>query len=184
MTHLPTKLNLPSRGLNIVFTGNGKGKTTAAMGVLLRACGHDLSVGVIRFIKSPEGVYGEATTALRLNIPFQSLGNGFVRQTSEQTEARQAAIHAWEEAQSWISSRHYDVLILDELTYLFHFKWLDVNECVAWIKQNKPAAMHLVMTGRQAPAELIEFADLVTEMREIKHPYRQQGLPAQAGVDY
>jgi cob(I)alamin adenosyltransferase len=174
----------PVRGLNIVFTGNGKGKTTAAMGVLLRASGHDLSVGVIRFIKSPEGVYGEATTALKLNIPFQSLGNGFVRQPADQTDARQAAINAWEEAQRWINSRHYDVLILDELTYLFHFKWLEVNEFVAWIRQNKPSAMHLVMTGRQAPAELIEFADLVTEMREIKHPFRQQGLPAQAGVDY
>ena len=184
MTNLPAKLHMPARGLNIVFTGNGKGKTTAAMGVLLRASGHDLSVGVIRFIKSPGGVYGEATSAVRLNIPFESLGTGFVRQPSDQTEARQAAMTAWKEAQHWISSRHYDVLILDELTYLFHFKWLDVNEFVAWIKQNKPPTMHLVMTGRQAPAELIDFADLVTEMREIKHPFRQLGVPAQAGVDY
>ena len=176
--------NLPIQGLNIVFTGNGKGKTTAAMGVALRASGHDLSVGVIRFLKSPEGVYGEAITALRLNIPFQTLGKGFVRKPADQTEDCQAAMNAWNEAQRWIGSRQYDVLILDEITYLFHFDWLGVNEFIAWVKQNKPSSMHLVMTGRQAPAELMDFADLVTEMREIKHPYRQQGLPAQAGVDY
>jgi cob(I)alamin adenosyltransferase len=176
--------NQSIRGLNIVFTGNGKGKTTAAMGVLLRASGHSLSPAVIQFIKSPQRVSGEATTALKLNIPFRSFGNGFVRKPSDQEESRKAAICAWEEAQRMISSQAYDILILDEITYLFFFKWLDVNEFIAWIRQNKPSSMHLVMTGRYAPSELIDFADLVTEMKEIKHPFRDQGIPAQAGVDY
>jgi cob(I)alamin adenosyltransferase len=176
--------NEPARGLIIVFTGNGKGKTSAAMGILARANGHDLSVGVIQFIKSQERSYGEAKTAKKLTVPFQSMGDGFVRKQIDQTGARNVALFAWEEAQRWICSQEYDVLILDEITYLFHFKWLDVNETIAWIQQNKPAAMHLVMTGRNAPVELIKFADLVTEMREIKHPFREQGIPAQVGIDY
>jgi cob(I)alamin adenosyltransferase len=184
MTISTNEAGRSGRGLNVVFTGNGKGKTSAAMGVMLRASGHGLSVGVIRFIKSPGRLYGEATAARKLNIPFASLGKGFVRRHPDQTESRQAAISAWDEAQRWIGSQQYEVLILDEVTYLFHFKWLDVNEFIAWIKQNKPPSMHLVMTGRYAPAELVEFADLVTEMREIKHPLREQGIAAQAGVDY
>jgi cob(I)alamin adenosyltransferase len=176
--------NRSTRGLNVVFTGNGKGKTTAAMGTLLRSYGQALSVGVIQFIKSPDRTYGEAVTALKLNIAFRSLGEGFVRKPSDQDESRSAAMAAWEEAQRWILSRDYDVLILDEITYLFYFNWLDVNVFIDWIRRNKPAAMHLVMTGRYAPAELIDFADLVTEMKEIKHPFREQGIPAQAGLDY
>jgi cob(I)alamin adenosyltransferase len=176
--------NRNPQGLNIVFTGNGKGKTTAAMGTLLRAYGQGLSVGVIQFIKSPNRTYGEASTALQLDITFHSLGDGFVRKQSVQEESRVAAINAWKEAQRMISSQDYDLLVLDEITYLFQFKWLDIHEFITWIRQNKPSSMHLVMTGRYAPSELIEYADLVTEMQEIKHPFRDQGLQAQVGVDY
>jgi cob(I)alamin adenosyltransferase len=173
-----------TQGLNIVFTGNGKGKTTAAMGTVLRAYGQGLTVGVIQFIKSPDRVYGEAATAQMLNIPFQSLGDGFVGEPSGQEDSRMAAIDAWEAAKKMICSQDYDLLILDEITYLFQLRWLKVNEFIAWIKQNKPASMHLVMTGRYAPLKLIEFADLVTEMHEIKHPFREQGIQAQIGIDY
>jgi cob(I)alamin adenosyltransferase len=171
-------------GLTIVFTGNGKGKTSAAMGIMARAAGRDFKVGIIQFIKSPDRSYGEAITAQKLGFPFQSLGDGFVRTKSNPQKSRSEALAAWKEAQRWISSQDYDVLILDEIHYLFHFKWLDVNETIAWLKANKPATMHLVMTGRYAPPELIDYADLVTEMQEIKHPFRQQGIPAQAGIDY
>ena len=184
MTNLFNPFDQSVRGLNIVFTGNGKGKTTAAMGILMRASGHNLSVGVIQFIKSPQLVYGEASTAMKLDVPFRSLGDGFVGTRSHQTDSRKAAISAWDEAQRWITSKEYDILILDEITYLFHLKWLDIDEFIAWIKQNKPSAMHLVITGRDAPAKLIDFADLVTEMREIKHPFREKHILAQAGVDY
>ncbi len=173
-----------AKGLVILFTGNGKGKTTAAMGILARASGRDLAVGVIQFIKSPDRIYGEACTAQKLHIPFQSLGDGFVWNHPDQTGAQSIALAAWEEAKRWIGSQQYDVLILDEVTYLFHFQWLDVNDFIAWLKQHKPASLHLVLTGRYAPKELIEYADLVTEMREIKHPFREQGIPAQLGVDY
>jgi cob(I)alamin adenosyltransferase len=173
-----------THGLNIVFTGNGKGKTSAAMGILARASGRDLRVGVIQFIKSPDRSYGEAIIAQRLNIPFQSMGDGFVFNPADHTQACQAARAAWEEAQQWICSQQYDVIILDEITYLFSFRWLEIQEAIAWLKENKPPSLHLVMTGRYAPPELIAYADLVTEMQEIKHPYREQGIPAQAGVDY
>ena len=154
------------------------------MGTLLRSYGQDFSVGVIQFIKRPDRIYGEAITAKKLNIAFRSLGEGFIRNPFEQDESQSAAIAAWEEAQRWIKSQDYDMLILDEITYLFQFNWLDVNEFIDWIKKNKSASMHLVMTGRYAPVELIYFADLVTEMKGIKHPFHEQGIPAQAGLDY
>ena len=180
----PNQNGNKNKGLIIVFTGDGKGKTSAAMGILARASGQDLSVGVIQFIKSAERTYGEANTASRLSIPFQSLGDGFVLNRPDLSEARKMAMQAWKEAQRWIGSGDYDVLILDEITYLFHLKWLDVKETINWIKQNKPQAMHLVVTGRYAPAALVDFADLVTEMREIKHPFHDQDIPAQVGIDY
>ncbi len=184
MSHKTNQKANPAKGLVIVFTGDGKGKTSAAMGIMTRASGQDLAVGVIQFIKSPDRTYGEAVSAKRFSVPFQSMGDGFVFNQSDQTLASQVAQKAWQEAQQWICCQNYDVLILDEITYLFYFKWLDVNECIAWIKQNKPPTLHLVLTGRYAPPELIEFADLVTEMKEIKHPYRQQKIPAQIGVDF
>jgi len=184
VTKISNSFGQPIRGLNIVYTGNGKGKTTAAMGAVLRAYGHDLSTGVIQFIKSPELTYGEAAAAVKLKIPFQSLGDGFVIHRSDKAAARDIAISAWEEAQLWICSGEFDLIILDEITYLFYLKWLEVDDFIAWIRQNKPSTLHLVMTGRNAPDELIEFADLVTEMREIKHPFRSQGIPAQLGVDF
>jgi len=185
LSHPTQKANRPAvHGLNIVFTGNGKGKTTAAMGTLFRASGQGLSIGVIQFIKSPERIYGEASTARRLDIPFQTMGDGFIRRPSAQSDSRSEALAAWQEARQWICSQKYDLLILDEITYLFYFKWLDVTEFIAWVRENKPASMHLVMTGRYAPDELVDFADLVTEMREIKHPYNEQKIMAQPGVDY
>lgn len=173
-----------SHGLIIVFTGNGKGKTSAAMGILARATGQGLRVGVIQFIKSPERTYGESITAKRLNIPFQSMGDGFVFRRKDQSQALKAAQAAWEEAQRWICSQNYDVIILDEITYLFAYGWLDPKQVISWLKENKPLHLTLVMTGRNAPPELIEFADLVTEMCEIKHPFKEQNIPAQRGIDY
>ena len=184
MEHFTEKQVMSVKGLNIVFTGNGKGKTSAAMGILARARGQGLRVGVIQFIKSPELTYGEAVTAAQLNIPFQSMGDGFIFNNADHTQDCQAAKAAWEEAQRWITSREYDVVILDEITYMFTFHWLDVKEAIDWLKENKPPAMHLVMTGRCAPQELVEYADLVTEMQEIKHPFKEQKIPAQMGIDY
>lgn len=184
MENSTDQFNKYSHGMTIVFTGNGKGKTSAAMGILARAIGQGLRVGVIQFIKSPDRIYGEAITAKRLHVPFQSMGDGFVFQRTDQSQARKAAQVAWEEAQQWICSQNYDVLILDEITYLFTYGWVDVHAAISWLEENKPPALSLVMTGRNAPPELIEYADLVTEMVEIKHPFREQKIPAQLGIDY
>ncbi len=112
------------------------------------------------------------------------MGDGFVFNRTKSSEARDAALHAWDEACVQITGGSYDLLILDEITYLFKYGWLDAAQTVEWLKENKPDSLHLILTGRDAPKELVEYADMVTEMREIKHPYREQNIPAQQGVDY
>jgi len=173
------------KGLVIVNTGNGKGKSTAAFGVLLRAWGRKLRVGVIQFIKHEQARYGEIKAAERMGrIDWLSSGDGFTwtSQDMEETEAR--ARHGWALAQEKIASDQYDLLILDEFTYLLHYGWVNTNEVIEWLKANKPPMLHLIITGRYAPEALIAYGDLVTEMREIKHPFKEQGIRAQAGIEY
>lgn len=172
-----------SKGLLIVYTGAGKGKTTAALGAVFRAWGHGLRVGVVQFIKSDKGRWGEVKAAERLGIPWHTLGDGFVWDPSRQAESRRLALAGWRLAQEMIASDAYDLLVLDELTYLFRFGWLEVEEALAWLREHKPPALHLLITGRDAPQALIEAADLVTEMQAIKHPY-DQGIPAQRGIEF
>lgn len=172
------------KGLVIVYTGSGKGKTTASMGALIRATGQGLKAGVIQFIKSPERIYGESIIADKLGIPFESTGDGFTFGKETKEEAKILAQSAWDKAKTWISSGNYDLVILDEITYTMSYGWNKVEDVVSWLKANKPADMHIIMTGRNAPEELIEYADLVSEMREIKHPFRLQKIPAQKGIDF
>jgi len=172
------------KGLVIVYTGNGKGKTTASMGALIRATGQGLKAGVIQFIKSPERIYGEAIIAKKLGIPFESSGDGFTFDQGTNEGAKFLAQAAWDKAKAWISSGNFDLVILDEITYTMSYGWNKVEEVVSWLKANKPADMHIIMTGRNAPEELTEYADLVSEMREIKHPFRLQKIPAQKGIDF
>ena len=172
------------KGLVIVNTGNGKGKSTAAFGVVLRAWGRGLRICVIQFIKSETGKWGEVKAAQKLGIKWLSTGDGFTWLSKDMDETAARAKHAWKMAQEKIASGHYDLIVLDEFTYPLHFGWLDVNEVIAWLKENKPPMLHLIITGRDAPQELIDFADIVTEMKEIKHPYGEQGLPAQAGIEF
>jgi cob(I)alamin adenosyltransferase len=172
------------RGLTILLTGDGKGKTTAALGMLLRAHGQGMKVGALQFSKTPRQIYGEALACMRLNIHYQSLGSRFTWDKAKQEKSRKVALLAWLEAQNWIKEKQYDMLLLDEMTYLFDYNWLDAEDTAAWLGRNKPPATHLIITGRRAPEELIEFADLVTEMKEVKHPFREQGLLAQVGIEY
>ncbi|MEA4813049.1 MAG: cob(I)yrinic acid a,c-diamide adenosyltransferase [Anaerolineaceae bacterium] len=174
----------PTKGLVIVNTGNGKGKTTAAMGVLFRALGHGLKSGVIQFIKSPGRSYGEALMAQKLEVPFETTGDGFVYDPASNDSARRLAQAAWEEAKRWILSGQYDLLILDEITYTMTYGWNQAEEIVKWLKENKPGELHLILTGRNAPSILVEYADLVSEITEVKHPYNTMSLPAQKGIDY
>jgi len=170
-------------GLVIVNTGNGKGKSTSAFGVLLRAWGRGFRICVIQFIKAETGQWGEIKAAKKLGIDWFSTGDGFTWTSKDMDETIARARHGWELAKAKILSRNYDLIILDEFTYTLQYGWLDSKEVIDWLKANKPQDMHLIITGRDAPEALIEYADLVTEMQEIKHPY-QKGLQAQAGIEF
>ncbi|MGQ9482766.1 cob(I)yrinic acid a,c-diamide adenosyltransferase [Chloroflexus sp.] len=172
------------KGLVIVNTGNGKGKTTAALGVLLRAWGRNMRVGGVQFIKHEQAKFGELRALERMGITLTPLGDGFTWTSRDLDETQARAVHGWEIAKTQIISGNYDVFLLDEFTYVMHYGWVPAAEVVAWLRTNKPPMLHLIITGRYAPAELIEYADLVTEMREVKHPFRDQGIRAQPGIEY
>lgn len=171
------------RGLVLVFTGNGKGKTTAALGTLFRAWGRDFRVCVIQFLKAETGAWGEVKAAQRLGIEWHKTGDGFTWTSKDIDETKAKALHGWELAKQKIASGEYDLVILDEFTYPLAFGWLDPGEVIEWLRAHKPPQMHLIITGRDAPPLLIEYADLVTEMREVKHPFAI-GVKAQVGIEY
>lgn len=173
------------KGLVIVNTGTGKGKTTAALGVLLRAWGRGMKVGVLQFLKNEHARFGEIKAAARMgDIEWIATGDGWTWTSRDIDETAAKAQHAWQVAQHHIVHGGYDVLILDEFTYPLAYGWLDSDAVLAWIEANKPPMLHLIITGRYAPQNLIDFADLVTEMRAIKHPLADQGIRAQKGIEY
>jgi cob(I)alamin adenosyltransferase len=169
-------------GLVIVNTGDGKGKSTAALGLLLRATGRDMRVGMFQFIKSAETLYGEHVAAARLGVEIVPLGDGFTWLSDNLDEDRSLAATGWTRCREAIRGGEFDVLIFDELTYPLNYGWLDTAEVLADIR-GRPAGTHVVVTGRNAPDALVEMADLVTEMRLVKHPYRDQGIGAQPGIE-
>jgi cob(I)alamin adenosyltransferase len=171
------------KGLVIVNTGDGKGKTTAALGILLRAWGRDMRVCVIQFIKQETGSWGEIKAAKKLGIEWHKMGDGFTWLSKDMDETIAKARHAWELAQEKIASGSYDLILLDEFTYPLAYGWLNAGEVIAWLREHKPEMMHLVITGRGAPPELVQFADLVTEMTNVKHPF-DQGIRAQPGIEF
>jgi cob(I)alamin adenosyltransferase len=169
-------------GLLIVFTGNGKGKTTAALGQTVRALGHGWKCAFLQFIKADRAV-GEALFAPSQGLlDFRTLGLGFVLPGEEVSRHREAARAAWGEARGVIASGDYRLVVLDELTYLARLGFLSAGEMVEGLC-SRPSCVHIVVTGRGAPPELIEAADLVTEMAERKHPLHG-GAPAQEGIEY
>ncbi len=171
------------KGLLIMYRGNGKGKTTAALGMMVRAWWRGMRVGMLQFMKSPRAGYGEYQVAEKLGIEILPLGDGCTWNSKNLNQIAMLAIHAWEQAKERILGDRDDLLVLDEFTFSFHFGWLDAQEAAAWLKANKPQNLHLVITGRNAPAELMELTDLVTDVMEIKHPY-QRGVQAQAGIEF
>ncbi len=172
------------KGLVIVNTGKGKGKSTAAFGTVLRAWGRGLRICVIQFIKSEKGKWGEVKAAQKLGLEWLSTGDGFTWRSKDMDETIARAQHGWKMAQEKITSGEYDLIVLDEFTYPMHFEWLNVNEVITWLQKNKPPMLHLIVTGRNAPQELVEYADLVTEMKDIKHPYTDQEISAQPGIEF
>jgi cob(I)alamin adenosyltransferase len=172
------------KGLVVVNTGDGKGKTTAALGILMRAWGRNLRVGGVQFFKHENASFGELKAAERMGIALTPEGDGFTW-TSKDIDATQAkALNGWEIAKRAIISNAHDVFLLDEFTYVMSFDWIAADDVVAWLRAHKPPHMHVIVTGRDAPQALIDYADVVTEMRLIKHPYRDQNLLAQAGIDF
>jgi cob(I)alamin adenosyltransferase len=169
-------------GLILVFTGNGKGKTTSALGQVFRALGRGWKCCVVQFIKSDTKT-GEALFARKQELlDFKTLGIGFFLPGQNPEPHRQAALSAWKEAADILASGKYRLVVLDELTYLCKFGFLDPRELVETLKK-RPAGTHVVITGRDAPAELTAAADMVTEMTLIKH-HQDSGIQAQEGIEY
>jgi len=174
------------KGLIIVFTGPGKGKTTAALGTALRAIGQGLKVLMVQFIKG-SWHYGELDAARLLDqklFKILPMGRGFVKVGAEKPhpEDVRLAEEAWEFARGEIMGEQTDMVILDEINYAISYKMLDPELVVETLK-NKPAGVHVILTGRNAHPALVEIADLVTEMREVKHPFAK-GIAAQRGIEY
>lgn len=172
------------KGLVIVNTGHGKGKTTAALGMLMRAWARGWRICMIQFLKHEGGQWSEVKAAQKMGgIDWIKTGDGFTWTSKDMDETVARALHGWEIAQEKISSGDYDLVILDEFTYAMAYEWLDTGEVINWLKANKPDDLHLIITGRKAPTELVAYADLVTEMIKIKHPY-DENVKAQAGIEF
>ncbi len=167
----------------MVFTGNGKGKTTAAMGQALRAVGQGLNVLMLQFIKGTWN-YGELESIKRLNPDFKikPIGKGFVRSKLNDDETIKCINQSWAQSEEEILSDNYDMVILDEINYVIDFGLLPVDKILTLLDK-KPERLHIILTGRNAHKEVIEKADLVTEMVEIKHPY-SKGIKAQKGIEF
>ena len=174
-----------TRGLLIVHTGNGKGKTTSALGLMMRAAGRGLKCCMIQFMKSRSDRYGEHDSAEKLGIEVHTMGDGFTWDTKNPQQDLKTARDTWEMCVEKLRSGDYDMLVFDELVYVLSYKWLPVEEVVEELRAARASqpALHIVVTGRDAPAELIEAADLVTEMTEIKHPFTS-GIRAQQGIEF
>lgn len=172
-----------SNGLLIVFTGSGKGKTTAALGMALRAAGHGMRVLILQFIKGAWS-YGELHALEKFdNVLIKPLGTGFTWKKENLDEDRRLAVKGWEEAIREINLAEYDIIVLDELNYVLSYGLLPLELVLQGLK-GRPQTLHVVVTGRNAPQELIEMADLVTEMRLVKHPYADKGIKAQKGIEF
>src|ERR1700731_4240414 len=171
------------RGLLIVHTGAGKGKSTAAFGMVMRCLGHGMRVGIVQFIKGAWDT-GERHVLERFPdlVTCRAMGEGFTWDTQDRARDIAAARAAWGQAKAMIADPSYRMVLLDELNIVLRYDYLPVEEVVAALKA-KPRDLHVVVTGRNAKPELIEIADLVTEMKLVKHPFRG-GVKAQAGIEF
>ncbi len=168
--------------LVVVNTGDGKGKSSAAFGMMVRGVARGWKVAVVQFIKSGDWKVGEEKIGRQLGVDWHAFGDGFTWDSDDLTADRAHAAAGWKQAVDIIHAGAHQLVILDELTYLMTFNWLPVADVVDAIVA-RPSHVNIIVTGRDAPAELIELADTVTEMREVKHAYRQ-GIRAMRGIDY
>ncbi len=169
------------RGLLIVNTGDGKGKSTAAFGLALRAHGRGKAVKIYQFMKVPSARFGEHRMFEKLGIPVEGLGDGFSWKSKDLEHSAKLARDGWERAKAAILSGAFFLVVLDEITYPLIYGWLPLEGVMAALR-DRPQDVHVCMTGRRCPAELIDLADTVTEMTKIKHAFNQ-GIPAQRGIE-
>jgi cob(I)alamin adenosyltransferase len=168
--------------LVLVNTGNGKGKSSAAFGVMARGWARGWRVAVVQFVKSGQWKTGEQKLAGHLGIDWHTLGDGFTWESTDMDETEAAGRHGWAVASAMLASGEHDLLIFDEITYIMTFGWVPVDEVVAAIAARAPHT-NVVCTGRDAPAALIDLADTVTEMVPVKHAF-DQGIAARKGIEY
>lgn len=171
------------KGLLIVNTGPGKGKSSAAFGMGLRAVAHGMKLGVVQFIKGAMAT-GERDIFQRFDkVEFHAIGDGFTWNTQDRERDIATAQRAWAEARRMIEDPSFDMVILDELNIILKYDYLPTDEVLAVIKARKPM-LHVIVTGRNAGEAMLEAADLVSEIRPIKHPFKDQGVKAQAGIEF
>ncbi|HFK5792603.1 TPA: cob(I)yrinic acid a,c-diamide adenosyltransferase [Enterobacter asburiae] len=169
------------RGILIVFTGNGKGKSTAAFGTATRAVGHGKTVGVAQFIKG-QWDNGEYNTLHPLGVEFHIMGTGFTWETQNRETDIEAATAVWQESKRMLADPSYDLVVLDELTYMLAYHYLDTQEVIAAV-ENRPVQQTVIVTGRGCHSQLLALADTVSEMRPVKHAF-DSGIQAQEGIDW
>jgi cob(I)alamin adenosyltransferase len=170
------------RGLLIVNTGKGKGKTTAALGLMMRAHGRGLNVRMFQFLKHENAKFGEHRTLDALGLPYEGLGDGFTWRSRDLENSAEMAAHGWALARAAIESDQHDLIVLDEFTYPLSYGWVAWAEVEAVLRARSPR-LHVVITGRNALPELVALADTVSEIQPIKHAY-SAGIGAQAGIEY
>lgn len=169
------------RGLIIVHTGKGKGKSTAAFGLALRAHGRGKPIRIYQFMKVPSARFGEHRVFEQLGVPIEGLGDGFSWKSRDLEESARLAREGWERAAATITAGEHFLVVLDEIMYPLRYGWLPLEPVLATLRE-RPPQVHVVLTGRNAPDELIELADTVTEMTLVKH-HHQAGVPAQRGIE-
>lgn len=169
------------RGLILVHTGDGKGKSTAAFGLALRAHGRGKPVKIYQFMKVPSARFGEHRMFEQLGVPIEGLGDGFSWKSRDLEHSAQLACDGWARAEATIRAGAHFLVVLDEIMYPLRYGWVALEPVLAALRE-RPAHVHVVLTGRNAPQELVDLADTVTEMRLVKHHY-QAGVPAQRGIE-
>ena len=170
------------RSLVLVNTGDGKGKSTAAFGVVIRAVARDWRVCVIQFIKSDKWKIGEERIARQLGVDWLKGGDGFSWESADLATSERRARETWQIASAAIEGGEYELIVLDEITYPLNWRWLELEEVLETIR-SRPAHVNLIATGRKAPPELVELADTVTEMVKVKHVF-DRGIRARRGIDF
>jgi cob(I)alamin adenosyltransferase len=181
-TDAPPKALVREPSLVLVNTGDGKGKSTAAFGTLLRAVSRGWRVGVVQFLKSGEWQVGEEKVLTAQGVEWWALGDGFTWDSKDMEESEAIARGAWEKAKSVLGSGEYDVVLFDEVTYPLNWGWIELGEFVEAVR-GRPEKTSVIITGRDAPESVIEIADTVTEMVKVKHAF-DRGVMARRGIDY